>query len=223
MPERADAVYAELRAAWRALLRDARADVSAGESAFADLERAYSEPERYYHNGDHIRAVLKVIAGLRAEAHDPTALRFAAWFHDAVYDPRAKDNEERSADWARRTMSALGVASTCIISVQRLILLTKSHRAEPQDSDGHILLDADLAILGASGAEYRAYAKAIRKEYAWVSDEAYRAGRGLVLRSFLARNRIYHTPKLFAALEGQARRNLEAELHDLERGKDLPA
>jgi predicted metal-dependent HD superfamily phosphohydrolase len=102
--------------------------------------------------------------------------------------------------------------------VRRLILLTKTHRADPDDHDGCLLLDADLLILGMPEGSYRAYARAIRQEYAWVDDAAYRAGRARVLRSFLERERIYATPELHDACEEQARANLNAELRELEGG-----
>ena len=212
MAEPADTEPAKLHRAWRALLQDAGADVSAGDHMFDELVRAHRKPERFYHNLEHIEAVLRTIDNLSQEAHDLTALRFAAWFHDAVYDSRTSDNEERSAAWAAQALRSLSVAPTTVEAVRRLILLTRAHQAEPNDTDGRILLDADLAILGAPESEYRAYARAIRAEYAWVGDDAYRKGRGQVLRSFLARDRIYGTPALFAALEGQARRNLADEL-----------
>jgi predicted metal-dependent HD superfamily phosphohydrolase len=208
-----------LHADWRELLRTAGADPVAGERVFADLVAAYGAPGRFYHNLDHLADVLATVRARGGQARDLTAVRFAAWFHDAVYDPRAADNEERSAAWAERALGELGVPPATAETVRRLILLTKTHAAEPEDSDGCALLDADLRILGAPAERYRAYAAAIRQEYAWVPEDAYRAGRGRVLRSFLARERIYTTRELSDALEAQARRNLQAELQELEAGR----
>jgi predicted metal-dependent HD superfamily phosphohydrolase len=216
--ERQDTI-AGRRSAWQRLLLSAGVDPFAGERLFAELVEAYSAPERSYHNLDHVCSVLGAVETQADLARDLAALRFAAWFHDAVYDPRAADNEERSAAWAERALSELGIARPTVEAVRRLILLTRSHRVEPDDTDGAIFLDADLFILGMSEAAYRDYARGIRQEYAWVPDEAYRAGRGRVLRSFLERERIYTTPVMFAAFERPARRNVEAELRELERGR----
>ena len=78
-----------------------------------------------------------------------------------------------------------------------------------------VLLDADLAILGAAASEYKAYSRAIRQEYSWVPDREYRWGRKQVLDRFLQRNRIYYTSELFLALEERARDNLQGEIRDL--------
>ncbi len=55
-----------------------------------------------------------------------------------------------------------------------------------------VLIDADLAILGASPANYQDYARKIRQEYAWVAVEDYRHGRTKILEKMLSRRRIYH-------------------------------
>ncbi len=214
----AGAPIEELRPAWRQLLDDVGADRAADERVFAEIVAAYTGPGRFYHNLGHVRAVLEAVGRLRSEARDFTAVRFAAWFHDAVYDPRAGDNEERSAALAGKALARLGAAEAMAREAQRLVLLTKAHRADPDDADGRVLLDADLAVLGAPEAEYLIYAAAIRREYAWVPDEAYRAGRAKVLREFLRRERIYATAEMFAALEAPARRNVEAEVRALEAG-----
>ncbi len=80
------------------------------------------------------------------------------------------------------------------------------------DPDTCIILDADLAILGAPPAAYDLYAQAIRQEFAHVPEAEYKEGRAAILTYFLNRERIYHTDLFFNDLEGQARRNLGREL-----------
>ena len=109
----------------------------------------------------------------------------------------------------------MGIPINTVECVQNLILNTKNHQAPPADIDSQILLDADLAILGASELEYKTYAQGIRQEYAWVADELYRVGRRQVLQNFLQRDRIYLTPQLFGKLEARARLNLQAEIATL--------
>jgi predicted metal-dependent HD superfamily phosphohydrolase len=108
--ESAKAGLAGLQAAWRQLLRDVGADLTEGERVFAALVEAYRGPGRVYHTLDHVGSVLAAVNAQAHQACDLCALRLAAWFHDAVYDPRASDNEERSAAWAGQALGELGVA-----------------------------------------------------------------------------------------------------------------
>ena len=66
-----------------------------------------------------------------------------------------------------------------------------------------------VAILGKPADEFARYDAAIRQEYAWVSAEAYRAGRSKVLQSFLDRDRIYQTEFFRNRYEEKARENLQ--------------
>jgi predicted metal-dependent HD superfamily phosphohydrolase len=202
---------AELAGRWHRLFTAGAAD--AADEVFADLVRCYGEPERHYHTLDHIAAVLEIIPQI--EPSPPPALLLAAWLHDVVYDSRAGDNEERSAEYARVLPDALGVPGAVREETARLILLTKNHTVGVDDRAGAVLLDADLAILGAEPQEYDAYAAAIRREYAWVSDDDFRTGRRRVLERFLARPRIYLTPPMEARAEARARANLAREIATL--------
>jgi predicted metal-dependent HD superfamily phosphohydrolase len=200
----------QLSARWDALVRPLGAPAERADAVFADLAARHGGPDRHYHNLDHLAAVLDALEPASG-ARSPLALRLAAWFHDAVYDSRAADNEERSAALARAALADLNGPESLGDEVARLVLLTRGHATGPEDRDGQVLLDADLAILGAPADEYDRYAAAIRREYAWVAEEAYRAGRGRVLQDFLRRPRIFQT-EVRAAREEQARANLAREL-----------
>ena len=207
-----------MQARWTRLLQSCcKASAEACRSAFDDLAARYAEAHRHYHTLDHVRAVLDAVNGIGTTAWNPAALELAVWFHDVVYDTHAGDNEEKSAAHARAILGPLGAAAMVVDETARLILLTKSHEAHAADGDGRTLLDADLSILGAGEGEYDRYAAAIRREYAWVEEDAYRTGRRRVLEGFLRRPRIYHTEALFARLEQSARRNLRREIAALGR------
>lgn len=207
----------ELSAAWQRLMAEMGADAITAEAAFTDLCRRYSEPERAYHTLAHIACVLADLerAASTLTAADFNAVRLAAWFHDVVYDPRANDNEEQSAAYAREALASFGLPTDVIDRVGALILATKTHQAQNGDGACQLLLDADLAIFGTDEAKYRAYTEAIRQEYAWVSDAQYREGRCRVLETFLLRPRIYLTPP-FEHLEEPARANLRHEMERLQ-------
>jgi predicted metal-dependent HD superfamily phosphohydrolase len=183
---------------------------------FDQLVAAYSAPDRHYHNLEHLTEMFRVAGRLAANVDDPVALNLAIWFHDVVYDPRAKDNEERSAERAGDLLGPLGIPATTIDRVQQLVRATAHLTANAiADSDTAVLLDADLAILGAAEDRYRRYAADIRIEYAFVPEDDYRVGRSAVLKQFLARPRIFRCPLMIEEGETRARENLKSELATL--------
>jgi predicted metal-dependent HD superfamily phosphohydrolase len=182
------------------------------DRVFQLLVIAYTQPDRHYHNLQHIDHVLTTIERFANRLQDPISVILATWFHDVVYDCRSTDNESESAKIAGELLQNIGVSIETIDRVQQLILATQGHRTEIDDNDLWIFLDADLAILGTDPVQYQIYARSIRREYSWVSDELYRAGRIRVLESFLQRDRLYHTALLFDELESRARLNLQSEI-----------
>jgi predicted metal-dependent HD superfamily phosphohydrolase len=186
------------------------------EEAGADLVRRYEEPQRRYHTTTHLAEVLDHVEELAAEADDVEAVRLAAWFHDAVYDPSGAGNEERSAELAERVLAELGRPAETVAEVVRLVRLTTTHDPAEGDRNGAVLCDADLAILAADPARYAAYAAAVREEYAAVPDEAFRRGRADILRSLLALPVLFHTAAGRERWEEAARHNVRAELMLLE-------
>lgn len=204
-----------LQTEWQALLAPLTVEQTAAQKAFDQLVTAYSEAGRYYHTLTHIQHVLATLADLRALAVNWPAVYLAAWFHDVIYDSHAADNEERSAALADITLAELVVAPEIIAATSRMILNTKTHHAEPDDFDSLVLLDADLAILGAPARQYDEYSRAIRQEYAWIAEADYRAGRKAVLQRFLQRDRLYFTAQIYNALQERARQNLLREIETL--------
>ncbi|GAA2310261.1 hypothetical protein GCM10010402_82670 [Actinomadura luteofluorescens] len=177
-----------------------------------ELDRRYGEPHRRYHTRAHLTAVLDLVDELAGHAEDADAVRMAAWFHDAVYDPERADNEERSARLAARMLADTDLPDAAVARVVRLVELTATHAPEEGDRDGQVLCDADLAVLGAEPEDYAAYAAAVREEYAFVPDELFRAGRAEVLSGLLALPRLFHTPAARERFEERARANMRTEL-----------
>ena len=202
--------------------RWARAARGAGATAGdADLEAAgeylvgrWSEPHRAYHDVAHLTAVLDVVDRHAGLAPHPDRVRLAAWMHDAVYDPRALGdaNERDSAALARGLLTTLGAPAEVAAEVARLVGLTAGHATAEDDPDGALLCDADLAILAADEHRYAEYTAAIRREYAHVPEETFRAGRSRVLRALLDLPSIYRLAPLKEAWEARARANLTREL-----------
>jgi len=189
-------------------------DSPTSRTEWAALVTAWTEPHRRYHDLAHLAAVLGLVGEL-AEASDPDAVRLAAWYHDAVYDPQRTDNEEVSAQRARAGLRGL-VPDERLAEVERLVLLTAGHDPAADDANGAVLCDADLAVLAGPPEAYAAYASAIRAEYAHLSDEEFTDGRIAVLEHLLALPTLYRTPPARPWTD-RARANLSAELVLLRR------
>lgn len=192
----------------------AGADPAAAADAATRLRERWSEPHRYYHTLAHLAAMLEIVDANARLADDPDAVRLAAWYHDAVYDPTAGtgENEEASAALATADLTSLGLPADRVANVARLIRLTRDHRADPADRDGCLLADADLAILAAEPAAYDAYAAAVRREYAHVPEPLYRVGRAVVLDQLRALPSLYRAVPAAREWTAAAHANLSREL-----------
>ncbi|HEU4379362.1 MAG TPA: hypothetical protein VFR73_12390 [Hyphomicrobiaceae bacterium] len=203
-----------LRNRWRQLMGRIGLAPGAGTALLDELIGAYAQSGRHYHNLDHIAALFELLDRHGDSVRNRDALELAILFHDAVYAPIRSDNEAASAALARARLTALGITENLAGEVERLILATR-HGASPADAESDpdlaLLLDLDLSILAAERTTYAAYAEAIRREYAVVPDAIYRPGRRRVLAEFLARPRIYATPRLHDLWETAARANLAWE------------
>lgn len=178
------------------------------------LVERYEEPHRKYHTLQHLDACFRHLASVRGEAGHPEDVEMALWFHDAIYEIRVPGNEQKSADWAQRAMLAAGIGVEAAARVHALVMVT-CHNAAPQTRTQEILLDVDLAILGAPTPVFDAYEAQIREEYAGIPIDQLRVNRRRILQSFLDRERIYHTTHFHALLEEQARRNLQQSIDRL--------
>ena len=184
-------------------------DSPTSRTEWAALVAAWSEPHRRYHDLAHLAAVLGLVGEL-GWAADLDAVRLAAWYHDAVYDPERPDNEEVSAQRARAGLQGL-VPDERLAEVERLVLLTAGHDPAPDDTNGAVLCDADLAVLAGPPEAYAAYASAIRAEYAHLSDEEFTDGRIAVLEHLFALPTLFRTAAARPWTD-PARANLSAEL-----------
>jgi len=200
----------ELRSAWRHLAGHGH------EHLLDAVLSRHREPHRRYHTLTHVMWVLRHVTAL-VGAGEPTtdvaAVRLAALWHDAVCDAVANDNEARSALLAQAAAVDLGWSMPRQQLVERLVLATAEHR--PSDADEAMLVDADLAILGAPPQEYAAYVAGVRSEYAHFGDDAWRAGRSAVLGGFLAQPQLFTTVTMRTQREARARANITAELASL--------
>lgn len=191
----------------------------AGEGADAlgeALIRAWDEPQRVYHDQSHLIWLLDEADRRAALIRDRAFVGYAIWFHDAVYEPGRPDNESLSADWAR---TSLADEPDLAARVARVIEMTKNHAEGDAEGDAALFLDMDIAILGVPWETYCAYAAGIRREYPYIVDPAFAAGRGAFLVKQLEHPRVFRT-ELYASELGQtARANMTWELEEMRKGR----
>ncbi len=205
---RAPRLRAALASRWASLLP---AEPALGE----ELLDRWAEPHRSYHTPSHLLAVLEALDELLQPADLPRrrTVLLAAWFHDAVYEGVAGEDERASAALAADRLGAAGVRE--VQEVQRLVLLTATHDPAPGDRAGELLCDADLSVLGAAEEDYLRYSRAVREEYAHIPDGAFTEGRRAVLVRLLALDPLFRTAVARERWSAQARANLERELASL--------
>jgi predicted metal-dependent HD superfamily phosphohydrolase len=181
------------------------------EDLYHQLVACYSEPHRRYHTIQHLNECFVHLENLRSLCDHPEEVELALWFHDAIYNTSKKDNEKRSAEWARDSVLAAGISSEPAERIYELVMATV-HDAVPVGTDAEVLVDIDLGILGAETARFDEYELQVREEYSWVPKPLYRAARRKVLEQFAAREWIYSTAPFRSQYELRARDNITRSL-----------
>lgn len=209
----------ELRLAWSHVAPPA----TRSDEIFDDVVGRHRQSHRRYHGVRHVVWVLRHVHAL-ATALDSAPHRFdmgvvvaSAFFHDAVYEPRAADNEVRSAELATRQLRSIVWPEGRVDHVADIIAATAHHLVDAavagmaSSLERQVVLDADLAILGSGVNEYQAYATGVRAEYSHLDEDQWSHGRRNVLTALLDRSHLYATTPACSWWDGQARANMAAE------------
>ena len=214
----------DLEGRWRKLIPN---DPDLASAWWLELERRHSEPQRHYHTLHHLAELFSFLDspfGAAIAVERRALVEFAIFFHDAIYDPKGKTNEEDSAVlWQRFAAEAKLPQETSEI-VSDWILWTKAHAApEGTPEDALLFLDFDMAVLAKPWQSYYRYAAQIRQEYSHVPAETYASARPAYFERQLSdpTHRFYLSRGL-AHLESRARQNLAREC-ELLRAGNLPA
>ncbi len=186
------------------------------ETLIDTIRDLHSGPDRGYHGWSHPLALLKWFEEVAEHLHDPLAVYAAILLHDAIYEPRATDNEARSAVLATDMLRG-EVPEETLAKTVRLIEATAKHAIPaglptPEAADMALFLDMDLSILGASSAVFDAYEAGVRHEYRDIPEAAFRAGRAQILEGFLARKSLYFSDWGRARFEMAARANVRRSI-----------
>lgn len=174
--------------------------------------RCHAAPARRYHGRRHVLAMLDTALAVGALPTPAQAL--AILFHDAVCRPGAPAgrNEAQSARLLRRR--ATGLAPATVALACRIVLDTATHVASCKAA--RLVVDLDLAALGAPAAVFERHTRALRAEQrtrrSAPPDREFHRQRAAFFRRLLARPAIYRLPLPRARFEARARANLRRAL-----------
>lgn len=181
---------------------------------WSEIEQHYTSKNRHYHNLSHIYHMLTQAEEVKASIVDYDGFRFSIWYHDIIYKATKKDNEEKSAEFAKNRLKSLNFDEKRAKNVEILIKSTQKHDiVSNENEDNAFLLDIDLSILGTQWEVYHTYIKNIRKEYIIYPYMIYKKGRKKAMQHFIERQHIYFTQLYRSKLEKQARHNIEKEIN----------
>ena len=186
----------------------------------ARLRARYREPHRAYHTQTHIDAMLTGLQELGSAVSQVDMVELAIWYHDAIYDPAATDNEACSA--ALLMSELAGLAEPMILGqAEALVRWTADHQLPPHipadlRQDASLFLDLDMAVLGADPPTFDAYESGIAAEYVPVHGRLrFVAGRIQFLQNLLKQPSLFHTDTFHRRYDQSARDNIQRALTSL--------
>ena len=209
----------EIQLIWEELCNRFSLSEHVVESTWSVLANHYQEEGRYYHDFSHISSLLSLSGEFRNNVVNKDVVDLAIFFHDVIYDPKSKTNEEDSAELFKEVLGNY-IDSSIVERVVHYIIETKRHDvADCGDTDLQFFMDFDMSILGSSMESYISYCQAIRKEYSFYPDEAYRIGRAAFLRTTINENKqVFSTKEFRERYEATAKSNILWECAQLESG-----
>ncbi|MET0464006.1 MAG: hypothetical protein ABW007_12670 [Chitinophagaceae bacterium] len=188
-------------------------DKKVADSLWAEAQRLYTGPTRFYHNLEHISNFYDQLTKCKDQVSDWNALVTAAVYHDIIYGSEDRRDEERSAELAVDRLTAAGFPTAFVKKVEALVLATKAH-ALSEDNDTNLFNDADMSIVGLDREYYKRYVGNVRKEFS--NSPNFDAGRKRVMQYFLNMPRIFKTDFFNKLYESSARENIKWEISTLE-------
>jgi predicted metal-dependent HD superfamily phosphohydrolase len=181
---------------------------------FESIKERYSAPGRYYHTLDHIYSLLKMSEKYSSKLKNKEVLDLSIFYHDIIYNVLFNNNEDKSAAYACKQLTALNVPAETVQAVVAFIKATKTHDLKeiPFKKDLAYFLDFDISILAAEPAEYHDYIVHVRKEYEIYPDDLYKKARNRFLAHCMAKKHIFYTLEFRTEYEEKARQNILSEL-----------
>lgn len=206
------------------------------DEKYDELIELYASSHRFYHNIFHVENMINSIYELLDiylfDDHNikKAELIFAAFFHDAIYEPSKHDiivsddhisDEVLSADIAVKSLKYMNLDNVhSIARIYELITLTDGHKVdisgqcEPEIQQ--IFFDADISVLGTIPPRYEQYKVGIMQEYTHIEPQRYIAGRLDFLTQMVSNKTIFNTGYMNELYNAQAYINIMAEIKELD-------
>ena len=147
-----------------------------------DVLERWSEPHRKYHTLSHLYDLVEQIqTNSELVERERNLLLLAAFFHDSIYDPKRKDNEERSA----QLLEYNSPKTDGIKHIAQIIRDTKDHTSTEYLSK--LFSEMDMAIVTRSLPDLLEWERGIRYEYSHYSSLVYTIGRVQFIRKMIQR------------------------------------
>ena len=206
--------YAAFQMLWRGNLQAGSTDNS--HDLYQKLIQAYNEPGRFYHTLQHIEVCLGLFEDVKEIAKNPDALALSIWFHDAIYNPGARDNEQRSADWFMAESKDI-FDDNLRQTVYANIMATLHCDIEIEDQDVQLMIDIDLSSFGMPWAVFLRDSENVRKELPHLSDTEFYPKQCAFSQRLLEKSRFYQSDYFYQHYENQVRKNLTDYYDYIER------
>jgi predicted metal-dependent HD superfamily phosphohydrolase len=190
---------------WRRCLLEKSVDNSA--AIHQQLTDAYSEPHRVYHTLNHIEHCLTHLDNISDYLQNQDAVELAIWYHDVIYNPGAKDNEQLSADLFMETTRGR-FDDSLRDTVYQHIMATLHDDSEIDNNDTKFMVDIDLSSFGLPWPKFSQDSDNLRLEMCGLSDEDFHRKQSTFQQNLMARPRLFKSDYFYENYEQQARQNL---------------
>jgi predicted metal-dependent HD superfamily phosphohydrolase len=173
-----------------------------------EVIKRYSENHRFWHTLEHLEDVMLKIYYLLGNTitwNEYKILLVVAIFHDIVYDPKRKDNEEKSVEYMRSciyglsSMNVLRVSFPTIKEISDIILATKHHKSKERLSV--IFNSIDTSVIDEPFQVLIEWEDGIYNEFKWVGKEEYKKGRLDFLENYALKNHPYNKNNLMKLID----------------------
>jgi predicted metal-dependent HD superfamily phosphohydrolase len=191
----------------------------ASPNVYQQLLDSYNEPQRVYHSIAHIECCLSIFDQVSHLLKIPDAVELAIWFHDAIYQLGASDNEQLSADLFMKVTDGL-FQDDFREAVYQHIMATCHSSTQITDHDTQLMVDIDLSSFGLPWPEFFRDSKKVRQEMGHISDAEYYQKQIAFQQRLLGRPSFFYSDYFIEHYEAQARSNL-AKLFELVKSNHL--